>query len=133
VEAASVLSVGTKAERLRPAPEAAEPADEPTWKDAHALLAVEITDADRLHLFAGDGDEEPEAPESVRRDPTLLLAWCRYYQPDMLLDDATALVNARNRCMSEIVHSIRHRDPKRRINPKDVIEHLKATLHDRPT
>jgi hypothetical protein len=122
--------MASKADRLRPAPEATEPADELTWSDAHALLTVTVTDADRLNLWAGDGEEEPEAPESVRRDPTKLLAWCERFQPEMILDDATALVAAQNRTMSEIVHSIRHRDPKRRINPKDVIDHLKATLHD---
>jgi hypothetical protein len=96
---------------------------EPTWADVHELLDVTITDADRLHLFAGDGDEEPEAPASVRADPTLLLAWCRYYQPEMVLDDEVALINAHNRTMSEVVRSI-HGDPKQRITPGQVIEHL---------
>jgi hypothetical protein len=96
-----------------------------TWADAHALLDVEITATDRLDLFAGDGEAGPEAPDSVRSDPELLLAWCLKYEPRSVLPDEAALVQARNRTMSEVVREIRSRNPKLRVTPAHVIEHLK--------
>jgi hypothetical protein len=99
---------------------------EPSWKDAHELLSVEVTDGDRLHLFAGDSEEGSEAPESVRRDPAKLLSWCRYYQPEMILDDESALVAARNRTMAEVVYRIRCREPKLRVTPAAVVAALET-------
>jgi len=88
------------------------------------LLTVTVTDADRLDLWAGDGEEGPEAPESVRREPSLLLAWCQRYSPAMVADDETAQTSARNRTMSEVVHAIRRRDPKLQVTPAHVVAEL---------
>lgn len=112
-----------KAGRLRPVAPEEDAEREPTWQDAHALLDVEITAIDRLDLFAGDGETGPEAPDSVRADPELLLGWCLRYEPRSVLDDAASLVQARNRVMSEV----RRRDPKIRVTPTLVIEHLRGT------
>ena len=101
-----------------------------TWADAHALLEVTVTDADRLDVFAGDGEEGPEAPESVRREPSLLLAWCQRYAPEAVVDDDTALTCARNRTMQEVVHAIRRRDPKLSVTPAHVVAALKEDTHD---
>jgi hypothetical protein len=90
---------------------------------------VTVTAADRLDVFAGDGEEGPEAPESVRREPSLLLAWCERYAPEMVVDDETAEICARNRTMSEVVHAIRRRDPKLSVTPAHVVAELKEDTH----
>lgn len=95
-----------------------------TWPDAHARLTVTVTDADRLDIFAGDDDENPEAPYSVRREPALLLAWCERYAPEMLLDDEAAALRARNRIMSEITQKVRRANPKVAVTPSHVLEYL---------
>jgi hypothetical protein len=118
--------MANKATRLRPAPDDSAEAPEPTWTDAHELLDVEITAIDRLDVFAGDGEEGPEAPQSVRIDPELLLPWCQRYEPQSVLDDKAALVNARNRTMAAVVYEIRCRDPKLRVTPAHVIAHLET-------
>jgi hypothetical protein len=113
-----------KASRLRPAAPEGDVQREPTWSDAHALLDVEITATDRLDLFAGDGETGPEAPDSVRGNPELLLAWCLKYEPRSVLDDEAAVVQARNRTMSLVTYEIRRRDPKVRVTPAHVIDYL---------
>jgi hypothetical protein len=97
-----------------------------TWADAHALLDVEVTATDRLDLFAGDGEAGPEAPDSVRSDPELLLAWCLKYEPRSVLPDEAAMVQARNRTMSEVVARIRRSNPKLRVTPTHVIDYLRG-------
>ena len=96
-----------------------------TWADARKLLVVTVTDADRLGLWAGDGGEDWLAPESVRRDPGLLLRWCQVNQPETVLSDAAALHVARDRTMKQVVGVIRDRDPKAAVTPADVVAELK--------
>jgi hypothetical protein len=98
---------------------------EPTWADAHALLDIQTTDADRLDIWAGDGEEGPEAPASVCSDPSLLLAWCDRYAPEMVLDDQEATLRARNRTMEDLIRQVRRREPKLRVTAAHVIEYLK--------
>jgi len=88
------------------------------------MLDVTVTAADRLDIWAGDGEEGPEAPESVRREPSLLLVWCERYSPDMVLDDEAALTCARNRTMQEVVRAIRRNDPKLKVTPASVVAAL---------
>lgn len=118
------MSERNRVRRVRNAAES-KPA-EVTWSDVHALLDVEIIARDRLDLFAGDGETGPEAPDSARSDPSALLAWCERYEPRSVLDDETALGQARNRTMSEVVREIRRRDPKLRVTPAHVVEHLRS-------
>jgi hypothetical protein len=110
-----------KADRLRATPQPESGAGEPpTWAEAYAELDVCVIAIDRLALFAGDGEEGPEAPDSVRQDPALLLAWCERYAPQMVLDDESALVHARNRTMADVVRRLRRHAPKVRVTPADV-------------
>jgi len=95
-----------------------------TWADVRKLLVITIIDADRLGDFAGDGEQDFEAPASVRRDPSQLLEWCQRYAPEMVVDDDTAQTSARNRPMSDVVHASRRRDPKRQVTPAHVVAEL---------
>ncbi len=121
----------SKANRSRTAlaPEAAtEDVEAVTWTDVHALApSTVITAKDRLHLFAGDGEEGDEAPASIRHNPEALLEWCRRYQPGCLLSDETALVNATNRTHTEFMRPLRKHDPKRRWIPADALTYLLET------
>jgi hypothetical protein len=95
-------------DRAARAPEAPEAPREATWSDVRALSGPAVVTArDRLHLFAGEGEEGFTAPESVRKDPDLLLAWCERYEPESVLVDATALIKATNRQHGELMARLR--------------------------
>jgi hypothetical protein len=71
-----------------------------------------ITSADRLHLFAGEGEEGYTAPASIRADPERMLEWCRRYEPESVLDEQDAWIAALNRTHGELVGRFRAQDPK---------------------
>lgn len=104
------------------ATEVSEAPQETSWQDVHAAMGPPVvTTRDRLHLFAGEGEEGFTAPESVRKDPDLMLAWCERYEPESVLDDATALVRATNRYTAETVSRFRESDPKAKPTPALVL------------
>lgn len=84
-----------------------------------------ITAKDRLHIFAGDGEEGDLVPAEIRRDPERLLKWTELHQPDMIVSDATAAVNARNRVSSELGYRMRKLNPKARFTARDVAEFIR--------
>ena len=92
-----------------------------TWVRRNA----NVTAKDRLHLFAGDGEEGELAPADVRRDPERLLKWTEVFQPDMIVSDATAAVNARNRTGSELWDRVRQARPGERLSVRLAADFLR--------
>lgn len=101
-------------------------------REAVARIAV-ITPRDRLHLFAGDDDDEAkEAPRSIARDPELLLAWCERYQPRSVLGAEEAGRNSRNRVWDELSRHVKNGDQKRQPSLHEILDlQYRRRTHDR--